>query len=151
MIDLKKVETSDKGGFDMDTWKKLHKGEPYTKKANFLEVNKQKVDITEWAKKYVITIQRKKYVTYAGLLNLAHKVGMVDLRTELVFHDSEKKECIFKATVVLSFGNAANSFKTLSFIGYGHTDAQNLTGFTKKFYVVMAETRAKARALRKNW
>ena len=145
---IKNNESSENKGFDMDTFKKLNEGKPYTKKANWIEEKKMKRNIGI-NPKYIIKIKGQDYVTYNGLLDLAHRLGLVDLRTELIHFDENKHSCIFKAHAVLQHNESdPTDHKVLTFTGYGHTDENNLKGFTKQFYIVMAETRAKARVLR---
>ena len=88
-------------------------------------------------------------VLYAGLLDLAHREGIPDSkrkflgfdRPEVFKLDLEKKEC-----VVIATARFENDFKVSAI---GHTSSTNIGGdpFTEHF-IVIAETRAKARALR---
>ena len=92
-------------------------------------------------KKFIVKLQGKEFVTYEGLLDEAHKRGLSCIETEMVQYDGS--ECIFKAIVAL---NGKDGLKT--FTGYGDTSASNVNKMIQPHKIRMAETRAKARALR---
>lgn len=87
--------------------------------------------------RFIVELQGKKFVTYEGLLDTAHQLGLIKIETELV--KSEENQAIFKAT-------AKTEDKT--FTGYGDADSTNVNKLIGKHLIRMAETRAKARALR---
>ena len=89
----------------------------------------------------IIELQGKPFVTYEGLLNEAHRKGLTAIDTELIQFPAEdnKNTCIFKAIVV---GNDK------TFTGYGDATPTNVNRNIAKHLIRMAETRAKARALR---
>ena len=88
-------------------------------------------------KKFIVQLQGKDFVTYEGLLDTAHQLGLLSIETELVKY--EENQAIFRAI-------AKTEDKT--FTGYGDADYQNVNKMISKHLIRMAETRAKARALR---
>jgi len=92
--------------------------------------------------KHIKNISGKDFVLYVGLVNEAHKIGVKSIITELV--KLEKTETsilvIFKATVTGNDGNI--------FTGYGDATEKNVSKMILPHMIRMAETRAKARALR---
>ena len=87
--------------------------------------------------KFVVELQGKQFITYDGLLSLAHSIGLVEITTELVRHDNEIT--IFRATARTG---------DQKFDGYGDATDANVNRMIAKHRLRMAETRAKARALR---
>ena len=91
-------------------------------------------------KKFITNISGKEFVTYEGLLNQFHVNGGESIETELM--QSELKGdvfFIFKAKVIGAKG---------VFTGYGDACKGNVATMVMKHMMRMAETRAKARALR---
>jgi len=93
---------------------------------------------------FVTQISGKDFVTYEGLLNLFHENGGKSITTELVSKTLGKDESretffIFKATVEGERG---------VYTGYGDACKGNVGSMIVKHMMRMAETRAKARALR---
>ena len=89
-------------------------------------------------KKYIKNLQGKDFVLYAGLLDVAHNLGLISLKTEIWSHDDN--QTIVKATATMKDGK--------SFDGIGDADRSNVNSGIVKHRIRMAETRAKARALR---
>ena len=91
--------------------------------------------------KFITQISGKDFITYEGLLNEFHKNGGKEIKTELVFNDKIGDEMffIFKATVSGEKG---------TYDGYGDAYKGNVNSMIVKHMIRMAETRAKARALR---
>jgi hypothetical protein len=83
----------------------------------------------------------KEVVTYQGLLSKAHDEGLKAIRTELlqIPDESNARTAIAKAIVETAKG---------SFEGLGDASPENVTSFLTPHLIRMAETRAKARALR---
>jgi len=83
----------------------------------------------------------KEVVTFQGLLAKAHDEGLKRIRTWLIQSPSEDngRVAIAKAEVETSKG---------VFQGYGDASPQNVNAFIVPHLIRMAETRAKARALR---
>lgn len=91
-------------------------------------------------KEFIQNIQGKDFVKYEGLLNLFHENGGKEIRTELVqTHLNEETFFVFKAVITGSRG---------TFEGYGDACKANVNPMIVKHMMRMAETRAKARALR---
>jgi len=89
-------------------------------------------------KKYIKNLQGKDFVLYAGLLDVAHNLGLTGIKTEIWSHDDN--QTIVKATATMKDGK--------SFDGIGDADKSNVNSMIAKHRIRMAETRAKARALR---
>lgn len=91
--------------------------------------------------RFIVQLQGKDFVTYEGLLDTAHQMGLIGISTEIVElpNKDNGNRCIMKATAKTEKG---------SFEGYGDADPTNVNSFIKKHIIRMAETRAKARALR---
>lgn len=92
-------------------------------------------------KEFIQNIQGKEFVKYEGLLDLFHKNGGKEIATELISSDriGEDVFFIFKATVTGENG---------TFTGYGDAYKGNVNPMIVKHMMRVAETRAKARALR---
>ena len=107
----------------------------------------QPIHPKERAKAYeahTVNLKGKLFIRYAGLLTLAHERGRLSISTEMTNLDYEKGFVVFKATatVVLKDGSA------VSFTGYGDATPKNVNKMIIPHLIRMAETRAKARALR---
>ena len=91
--------------------------------------------------KFIVNLQGKEFVTYEGLLDLAHQKGLKGIETELIQAPSKENNntCIVKAIAKLESGE---------FHGIGDANTSNVGAFVSKHIIRMAETRAKARALR---
>ena len=83
----------------------------------------------------------KEVVTYPGLLSKAHEEGLAHVRTKLlqIPEDGNGRTAIAKAEVVTSKG---------TFEALGDASPESVTAFLLPHLIRMAETRAKARALR---
>jgi hypothetical protein len=96
-------------------------------------------------KEFLIERQGKAFVLYAGLLDMAHQNGLKSIRTELVQVPSEAnyRVAICVATVVLEKEGVERTFT-----GIGDAAPNNVAPIMLTCLIRMAETRAKARALR---
>ncbi|MCW3052281.1 MAG: hypothetical protein JWN14_1451 [Chthonomonadales bacterium] len=96
-------------------------------------------------KEFIVERQGKTFVLYAGLLDLAHQSGLKSIRTELVQVPSEANNriAIVTATVVLEKEGVERTFT-----GIGDAAPNNVAPMMLTCLMRMAETRAKARALR---
>jgi hypothetical protein len=91
---------------------------------------------------FLITRQGKQYVLFAGLLDEAHSRGLNSIDTELVQAPTEEngRVAICKARVEMEDGR--------TFSGIGDASPENVGRNIVPHIIRMAETRAKARALR---
>ena len=89
-------------------------------------------------KRFIKNLQGKDFVLYAGLVDLAHRIGLDKIETELIQYDGT--EALFKARVTMTDGSVFESI--------GDANPNNVAPLVAKHKVRMAETRAKARALR---
>jgi hypothetical protein len=98
-------------------------------------------------KEFVIERQGKEFVLYAGLLDLAHRAGLRSITTELVQIPTEanKNVAIVRAVVRMT-GNKEGEERI--FTGLGDADPTNVASAMRTCLLRLAETRAKARALR---
>ena len=90
---------------------------------------------------YMIERQGKRFVLYAGLLEEAHSRGLRSIETELLQVPTAEngQAAIVKAVVRMEDGK---------FAGIGDASPQNVGRQISPHIIRMAETRAKARALR---
>ena len=91
--------------------------------------------------KFIVNLKGKEFVTYEGLLDLAHQKGLIGISTELL--QIPVKENDFLAIV-----KATATTKDLKFEGIGDCDNKSANSMIIPHKLRMAETRAKARALR---
>lgn len=93
-------------------------------------------------KKFIVTLQGKEFVTYEGLLDVAHQMKLKSIKTDIVQLPNEENQylCIMKAIAVTEDGK--------EFHGYGDASPNNVNKNIAPHLIRMAETRAKARALR---
>ena len=89
----------------------------------------------------IIELQGKPFVTYEGLLNEAHRQGLISIETEIIQFPNldNNNTCIFKDIA---------TGKDKVFTGYGDANPNNVNRNISKHLIRMSETRAKARALR---
>jgi len=83
----------------------------------------------------------KDAVAYAELLSMAHHEGLKSIQTQILAQPSEENghRCIMKAVVEVERGHLE---------GIGDADPGNVESFLAPHLIRVAETRAKARALR---
>jgi len=89
-------------------------------------------------------IDRRWYVTHAGLLRLAERTSCSGIRVRPVpeYCDSISCRWVFEATVYKTPGSKG-------FVGYGDADPSNVSPLVRGAEMRVAETRAVNRALRK--
>lgn len=92
-------------------------------------------------KKWIITRQGKDFVLYEGLLDEAHQQGLKRIATTLIQipHDDNGNVAVCQAEVETTKG---------TFSGIGDASPGNVNRMIAPHLIRMAETRAKARALR---
>lgn len=93
-------------------------------------------------KRHVISLQGQEFITYEGLLNEAHQRGLKSVRTRLVqLPDANNAQtAVVTAEVELDGGKV--------FTGIGDANPSNVNSMIARHLIRMAETRAKARAMR---
>lgn len=91
---------------------------------------------------FMLKYQGKDFVTYPGLLDTAHEKGLKSIITDLlqIPSDDNGKVAIVRATVEMDGGRV--------FTGLGDAGPNNAGKVAGNALIRMAETRAKARALR---
>ena len=96
---------------------------------------------------FKITRQGKEYVLYSGLLDEAHTRGIHGIDTDLIQVPDEAngQTAIVKATVEM---HDSHSGEVKPFSGIGDASPKNVSRNVANHLIRMAETRAKARALR---
>jgi hypothetical protein len=92
----------------------------------------------------ILCIDRKWYVTHAGLLRIALRARCFGIRTILQERQSDPLagRWVFRATVF-------KSPRSKGFVGYGDADPSNTSSLVRGAEMRVAETRAVNRALRK--
>jgi hypothetical protein len=97
-------------------------------------------------RRYVIQREGKDFALYAGLLDLAHERGLLSIETVLVQLPTEANGnvAVVQATVRLSDAQGV----LRSFQGIGDAAPGNVNRMMAPHLLRLAETRAKARALR---
>ena len=92
--------------------------------------------------RFLINLKGKDFVTYAGLLDLAHQQGLARLEVELIQHPNVENgnEAICRAIAESSSGQVYSDL--------GDASPANTNKMISAHLIRMASTRAKARALR---
>jgi len=107
------------------------------KNANFLEKHRPLLD-----ERFMTTIKGKDFVLYAGVLDLAKKMGLLKLEVELIQFPTKENgnEAICRAVAESKTGEV--------FSDIGDANPGNCAELIVKHLIRMASTRAKGRALR---
>jgi hypothetical protein len=100
-----------------------------------LEENGVKRDVS----KFVVNLSGKDYVTHQGLLNEAHKKGLISITTEMI-SPLNSELVVFKAT--------ATTKDNKVFSAYGDASKESVNRMIQPHIIRMAETRSINRALR---
>jgi hypothetical protein len=96
-------------------------------------------------KEFLIEWQGKTFALYAGLLDLAHERGLQSIRTRVIqFPTQDDPTAICEATVTLLGSDGVER----TYMGIADAAPNNVTRLMQTCILRMAETRAKARALR---
>ena len=95
---------------------------------------------------YIHNLKGKDFVLYTGLLDLSHEMGLKKIETNILQFPTEENHntCIVKASA--TFHQTGGDDKV--FEGIGDAAPYNVNKMIKAHIIRMAETRAKARALR---
>lgn len=99
----------------------------------------------EIKKEFMTERQGKPFVLYAGLLDAAHRAGLVSIKTELIQVPNEMngQTAICGATVTMEKDGVLRTFT-----GIGDAAPNNVSAAMRTCLIRMAETRSKARAIR---
>lgn len=100
-------------------------------------MSKTKTDLSP----YIVNVQGKDFVTFAGLLQEAHAQGLVSIETNMVNEDFSNP--VFKSTTVFVQDGVEKHFT-----GYGDANSSNVAKKVVSALIRMAETRSLARSLR---
>jgi hypothetical protein len=92
-------------------------------------------------KEFIVERNGRSFVLYAGLLDLAHERGLKSITTTLVQLPSE-------ANGMIAVCHATVETEQGTFTGLGDASPENVSRMMLPHLIRMAETRAKARALR---
>jgi hypothetical protein len=105
--------------------------------AHFMDRKKPKLD-----ERWIIKIEKKDFVQYAGLLDLGHQKGISQIEVDPIQLPTAENGnfAVCKATVISKTGE--------SFTDVGDANPQNCSSKVGKHLLRMASTRAIARALR---
>lgn len=96
-------------------------------------------------KEFIIERQGKAFCLYAGLLDLAHQQGLVAIDTNLVQIPTESNQHL---AIVVATVRLIQEGQEQKFTGIGDASPLNVAPAMRQCLIRMAETRAKARALR---
>lgn len=91
--------------------------------------------------KFIINLQGKRFVTYEGLLDYAHQLGLVSIEVEIVQTPSKDNNM-----TAICLATARTRDQT--FTDIGDAAPNSVTNMLVPHLIRMASTRAKARALR---
>lgn len=97
--------------------------------------------MAELNKDFIITLQGKDYVTYNGLIDLAHQMGLQSLEVEVLQIPTSENGMI-------AICKATAKTKDKYFIDIGDASSGSVSRMLTPHIMRMASTRAKARALR---
>ena len=100
---------------------------------------------------HIVSFNNQFFIKYKGLLSLAHKKNtFIGFDEGIVVHiDTKTKNCIYSVKALFQ----KDETHITRFTAIGHSSPENISSNGRaneyeKYYVVIAETRAKARALR---
>lgn len=94
-------------------------------------------------KEYIVNLKGKNFITFSGLLAIAHENGLTSLTSTPVFEDHEKGIYIFRAIAIGNKGDCVVRFED-----EGDAMPYNVGKMIKPHIRRMASTRAMARTLR---
>ena len=101
-------------------------------------------------KKHIVKIKGKEFITFAGVLEEAHKQWIEDIRIVELSVDWEKKSayCIATCGIKEPETEPGKHRKVREFMGVGSGTQDNCGSMVKNHFVEMAQTRAFARCLK---
>ena len=101
----------------------------------------------EWMKNkgYIVNLKGKYFVTFQGLVTVAHNTGLISIETTCIHDDWEKGHFAFSATVK---GIKKDSDQVVTFTDQGDATTKNVNRGIAPHVRRMASTRAICRALR---
>lgn len=91
--------------------------------------------------KFLIKLQGKSYVTYEGLLDLAHQSGLKSIEVEILQIPSEENN-------MMAICKSIIKTEDKTFVDIGDASPKSVNSALVPHIIRMASTRAKARALR---
>lgn len=91
--------------------------------------------------KFIINLQGKSFVTYEGLLDLAHQMGLLSIDVEILQFPSEENN-------MTAIARAVARTEKERFSDVGDASPKSVNNMLVPHIIRMASTRAKARALR---
>ena len=91
--------------------------------------------------RFIVNLKDKDFVTYEGLLDLAHQEGLISIDVELLQIPSKDNGDI-------AIVRAVAKTKDRTFVDIGDAGPNSVNSMIKPHIIRMASTRAKARALR---
>ncbi len=97
-------------------------------------------------KEHIVNISGKDFMTYEGLLKLAHKKGKFDMTITESWVSEDMKMAWCKVRLTAGVDGSVTNLQT--FDGFGSSTPDNTGTMTQSHPVEMAHTRAKGRALR---
>lgn len=104
---------------------------------------------------YIVKVQGKPFIRYEGLLLLAEERELISIETEQIELDRKEQFAQFKATAKIPLLiDGKHQFNQLgklickTFTSYGDGSPKNINRGVISSFIRVAETRAKARALR---
>ncbi|HLI49397.1 MAG TPA: hypothetical protein VKV18_12005 [Chthonomonas sp.] len=98
-------------------------------------------------REFIVERQGKVFCLYAGLLDLAHARGLKAIETELVQIPTEANKNVAIVRAVVRMAGSKEGEERI-FTGLGDADPTNVAPAMRTCLLRLAETRAKARALR---
>lgn len=96
---------------------------------------------------WIINRQGKEFITFAGLLYIAHQTGLTSIESHPVYEDYESGRFAFRATVK-GLKKVNNEMVEVCFTDEGDASLNNVSKMIKPHVRRMASTRAIARALK---
>tara|TARA_Y100001972_G_scaffold124378_1_gene173378 strand:+ start:325 stop:726 length:402 start_codon:yes stop_codon:yes gene_type:complete len=103
---------------------------------------------------FIVKLQGKEFVLFAGLQVLARELGLNSVNTELISIDKDSQTTIDGDQTVITKATGLTIFKATvsgdmgTFTSYGDASPKNVGRMIAPHLIRMAETRAIARALR---